>query len=281
MSCFNSKNLIITTKEGDIQEVTVPCGKCLGCYIDQSSEWSMRARLELRKHKESIFLTLTYNNEHLPEGGLLSRSDIQKFLKRLRRHLEPLRIRYYGCGEYGSAENTYRPHYHLIIYGYKPEDLTYFFTNDDGDRVYRSKTIDKIWGKGFVTVGEVTPASIRYCSLYLQKAFKELVKDKEVKPFRLYSTRPSLGYDGLTDEEIIADRVYISGKPRKLPRSYLRRFETNEWSEILPIIKERRAEKSAYIEENCIDPNYDPLQKLHLDKKKLDFYLMRWYNRHR
>lgn len=279
VSCFYPKKLIVSPKDGDPCEITAPCGHCLGCYIDQSSEWSMRAKLELRNYSEACFLTLTYDDEHLPSDGELKRKDLQDFLKRLRRALDPKRIRFYGCGEYGAKGE--RPHYHLIIYGFCPDDLSYLFTSDDGDKNFRSPFIEKLWKNGFITVGMVTNASIRYCSLYLQKQFRDLCSDRKVKPFRVFSTRPPLGYNGLLDEEIVSDRVYISGKARKLPRSYLRRFESNEWSEVLPVIKEKRKEKSEFIEANVLDPKRDILGEIALSKKRLDFYLNLYYSKSR
>lgn len=268
MACFYAKELIVTTKEGVAKQITAPCGKCLGCYIDKVSEWALRARLELRNHKEACFVTLTYDEENLPPGAELRRKDIQDFLKRLRRSLEPLKIRYYGCAEYGEKGN--RPHFHLIIFGWKPSDMVYFFTNEDGDPVYLSAFLEKKWNNGFISVANVNDRTIRYCSMYLQKVRQNV--DKKVKPFMIYSSRPALGYDGLTDKEIVEDAVYVSGKKRKLPRSYLRRFENNEWSDHLPVIKEKREEKSKFFDAEIKDPMFDSEAKLKFLKERLDFY---------
>lgn len=285
MSCFYPKELFVTPKgELNAIKITAPCGKCLGCYIDTSAEWSMRAQLELRNHSRACFITLTYDERHVPDDLLLKRKDVQDFLKRLRRHIEPIQIRYYGCGEYGSNPgelNRYRPHYHLIIYGWQPDDLKFMFKNEDGDATYKSDFLNRVWSKGIVNVGNVTKASIRYCSLYLQKQFKDLFKDKAVQPFRVFSTRPALGYGGLRDEEIVNDAIYLHGKKRKLPRSFMNRLENNEWSEVFLDIKERRKEKSEFIQENCIDPWRDICLEISQKKKSLDFYVKKWYNDHK
>lgn len=275
MSCFYHKELIV---QG--QKITVPCRKCLGCYIDESQEWSNRAKLELKLHDKSCFVSLTYDDEHVPEDLELRRSDVHSFLKRLRARLYPLKVRVYGCGEYGSEDYTQRPHYHLIIYGFCPDDLVYFYTNDDGDAVFKSQLLSELWQCGFITVGKVSNCSIRYCSLYMQKEFKDLVKNKKVQPFRITPSRPPLGFDALTDEELADDGFYVRGKKKKLPRAFLRRMEnSDEWRFHVSVIKEKRREKQQFIEENVLDPQRDPLARLRFDKKKLDFYLKTYYNK--
>jgi hypothetical protein len=45
---------------------------------------------------------LTYDPEHLPEDGSLNVVHFQKFMKRLRDRIKPLKIRFFHCGEYGD-----------------------------------------------------------------------------------------------------------------------------------------------------------------------------------
>ncbi len=74
-------------------------------------------------------MTLTYDDEHLPindyvdsDGVIhgkptLRKRDVQLFLKRLRKNYKyDNHIKYFCCGEYGGK--TFRPHYHLIIFGF-------------------------------------------------------------------------------------------------------------------------------------------------------------------
>ena len=61
-----------------------------------------------------IFLTLTYDDDHLPPNGSLVKSDLQKFFKRLRKN-SGKKMAYFACGEYG--EQTARCHYHVILFG--------------------------------------------------------------------------------------------------------------------------------------------------------------------
>lgn len=66
---------------------TVPCGKCEICRTEKSKEWATKAWCEGQMWENSCFITLTYDNEHLPEDRKLHRTHIQKFWKDLRYHL--------------------------------------------------------------------------------------------------------------------------------------------------------------------------------------------------
>ena len=80
MQCTNpvriSKNLDVKLYPDGL---LVPCGKCLSCRIAKRSEWSMRMLHELESYDCAVFVTLTYDDEHLPEHGSLVVSDLQKF----------------------------------------------------------------------------------------------------------------------------------------------------------------------------------------------------------
>lgn len=100
--------------------ILVPCGKCELCRDKKSREWSFRAICEnATSTSMPYFLTLTYNNEHLPKCGIF-KEEIQLFLKRLRIKLDRLNVshnlRYVAVGEYGSKSQ--RPHYHMILWNF-------------------------------------------------------------------------------------------------------------------------------------------------------------------
>lgn len=44
----------------------VPCRKCFRCRDTYASSWSRRIEVECKQHRYSLFVTLTYDNEHLP-----------------------------------------------------------------------------------------------------------------------------------------------------------------------------------------------------------------------
>lgn len=166
------------------KKIEIPCGKCLGCRLDHANAWATRMTIEAKTWKKNCFVTLTYNNENLPinhEGEpTLIKKHIQDFFKRLRYHHkgketwinpksekkeEP--IRYFCCGEYGPKGG--RPHYHVAIFNWEPDDLVFYKTNKHGDAIFKSKTLQKIWGHGFVTVEEMNFNTAAYISRYVQK----------------------------------------------------------------------------------------------------------------
>ena len=96
---------------------TVSCKQCTGCRQEYSRQWAMRNMHEASLWLNNIFITLTYDNDHLPQHNTLIKKDFQDFMKRLRKHKKANTsnpIRYYQCGEYG--EKFGRPHYHAILF---------------------------------------------------------------------------------------------------------------------------------------------------------------------
>jgi len=76
-------------------------------------------------------------------------------------------FRYYMCGEYG--EKTQRAHYHMLAYGYDPRDKKTAGKNRDGQRLWTSESLNRIWGNGNVIIGEVTFESAAYVARYIMK----------------------------------------------------------------------------------------------------------------
>lgn len=219
--CLYPREIMVKRKGNDYKElVTVACGKCLECLSKYSTEWSFRIYLEAQLHKEVSFITLTYDNEHLPENGSLVRRDIQLFIKRLRKYVQPAKFRIFYCGEYGSKGG--RPHFHLITFGYTPSDKVFFF-NSDGHPVYKSAEVSEIWKNGFVSVEDVTLDSAKYASKYMQKLQK--IPAGHIKPFTGMSNRPGIGYYALDLTWLDSDSIWINGKRINIPRYYLKVLE--------------------------------------------------------
>lgn len=196
----------------------IPCGKCLGCRVDKANDWATRCTIEAKNWPVNCFITLTYNNENLPKNRSLIKKDCQNFFKRLRKKHKGVKsrtwkgkeeypIRYFICGEYGPK--TLRPHYHAGIFNWRPTDLEYLKENLVGDKLYTSKELEKIWKKGFITVGDLTYESAAYIARYvMKKAFKEhkalekwMNKKGRQKEFVETSRNGGIGYMATSGEE--------------------------------------------------------------------------------
>lgn len=51
----------------------LPCGRCIGCRLKYSKIWAARIMQEAQMHQENTFITLTYDDENLPEHGFLKK----------------------------------------------------------------------------------------------------------------------------------------------------------------------------------------------------------------
>lgn len=148
--------------------IQVPCGKCILCKDRKAREYQFRSEVEASiSDTEVLFLTLTYDNEHLPEKGLLKR-DVQLFLKRLRINLTndgvKHNIRYLCVGEYGK--NTHRPHYHLELYNFPRYTVNLRTLPQVNDY------ITKAWQNGFIYLVPAEKGCTKYITKYMVKECK-------------------------------------------------------------------------------------------------------------
>lgn len=176
-----------------------PCGQCLPCRINRRRMWKHRIMLEATQHQGNCFITLTYDDEHLPEDGSLRPRDLQLFMKLLRRRLEPQRIRFFAVGEYGD-ENK-RPHYHAVLFGMSGCQF-------GQSRYWKSelrccdtcRLVAGVWGKGRIHVGTLEGDSAQYvCGYVIKKMTKEDDPRLEGRhpEFGRMSRRPGIGVDAL------------------------------------------------------------------------------------
>lgn len=172
----------------------LPCSKCLECRLEYARQWAVRCVHEADMYEKNSFITLTYSDEKL-RSSKLQYSDFQNFAKRLRDEIgyEPEnRIGYFVTGEYG--EQTKRPHWHAIIFNWRPTDLTKKYTSELGHEVYESANLTRLWGNGIAELGSVTFESAGYCARY---ATKKLVhgydQDHDYQPISKKSSRQAIG----------------------------------------------------------------------------------------
>lgn len=143
------------------------CGRCLPCTINRRRIWTHRILLESMSHGQSSFVTLTYDDDHVPRDGSLRPIDMCNWLKRLRKEVAPRRLRYYVVGEYG--DDSWRPHYHGAIFGLSSQE---------------NEVVKQTWGKGNVYCGDLTFNSAQYIARYVTKK----LTDKE--DLRLWGKYP-------------------------------------------------------------------------------------------
>lgn len=194
---------------------------------------------EAQEHKDNAFITLTYNDENLPnykEGRYptLRYRDFQKFLKRLRKRYGA-GIRFYMCGEYG--EQYGRPHYHAALFGLDFPDKTYWRKSESGFPSYRSEQLASLWPHGNSECGDLTFESAAYMARYIMK--KRLGKEAanyytrvdpitlaeySIEPeFNNMSRRPGIGrgwFEKWNKDVYPHDFVVIDGQQHKPPRYY-------------------------------------------------------------
>lgn len=254
-------------------DVLIPCRHCLGCRIDYSRQWANRMCLELKDNPVAIFVTLTYDNEHLPlvestdpvgSGSdfvaTLSKRDFQLFFKRLRKAFPDKRIRYYLAGEYGK-KFTKRPHGHAIIYGLGLSDFPdlYFDQyNKLGQPLFRSDTFEKIWQGGRCSISEVNYQTCAYVARYtLKKHYGESRMELfgALPEFNLSSRRPGIGLSQY-EKIISSDSDYVT-------------FRTSDGVHTIPIPKAivRTAREHNISLDKCIDYSYT---RLETSSKKLE-----------
>lgn len=227
----------------------LPCGRCNGCLSDKAQQWAMRCMHEAQMHERNCFITLTYDNQSVPEDYSVKLRHWQLFMKRLRKRAGTNNIRFFACGEYGDIGN--RPHYHALLFNYDLPDKKYWRTNKHGDRIYLSELLNEIWGQGKINeVGQVTYKSARYCAGYIVKKQLNLNQNKdayvrvspvnghvyEVAPeFAVMSRRPGLGttwFEKFRTDAFPSDFLIVEGKRIKPPLFYLNKLQEAEQIQI-------------------------------------------------
>ncbi|UPW41056.1 replication initiator protein [Sigmofec virus UA08Rod_5658] len=224
----------------------LPCRHCVGCRLAKSREWANRAVMEQLYHDESWFLTLTYDDEHLPPafpvdpstGEILSvhatlvKKDLQDFMKRLRKN-SGQRIRYFSAGEYGSQ--TYRPHYHLLLFGLHLDDVQVINHNFAGQAYYISPFIEKCWSFGMHILGPVTWQSSAYVARYTMKKAssgydKRYYEVAGIEPeFQTMSLKPAIGRQYYDDHPDLFDYDFFNvstpqGGRKMFPPEYFKKL---------------------------------------------------------
>ncbi len=203
----------------------------------------MRCVHEASMHEQNCFITLTYDDEHLPSDGSLHLKDFQDFMKRLRSRFVETRIRFFHAGEYGAKYR--RPHYHACLFGIDFGDKRPLKVVN-GHWLFTSADLAKCWKLGFSSVGAVTFESAAYVARYLLKKVTGDRADEHyfgcdevtgapvalVPEYTTMSRRPGIGrnwYDQFSADVFPSDDVVLMGGRRvRTPRFYDSIYESHD-----------------------------------------------------
>lgn len=135
--------------------------------------------LESLVHEHSSFVTLTYDDENLPEDGSLNPKEAQLWLKKLRKLVHPAKVRYFLVGEYGPQ--TLRPHYHACLFGVS---------------ALQAALVQQAWGKGFTSTYMFNEKTAQYVAGYVVKKLQDRSDPRleDLYPeFARMSLKPGIG----------------------------------------------------------------------------------------
>lgn len=269
-------NLYKDTSDYRYKHQIIPCGQCIGCRLDYSRNWANRGSLETKEHLENFWITLTYDDEHLPKveemitsddfvftetdeiewKGCLFPKDLKNFIDYLRKIVKKetghTGIRFIASGEYG--ERGRRPHFHIILFNCPLPVESFYESRIDWkkDTYWKSDIIDKAWGKGIAEVGEVNWETIAYTCRYITKKING--KDSEyvyaakgqIKEFLRTSRMPGIARNYYEDNKIEIykqDKIPIiekKGLRWEKPPKYFDRLMETENPELMEEVKENR-----------------------------------------
>lgn len=188
------------------------CGKCRACKLSKVNKKMIVSVFAAHFYKKfGQFLTLTFNDEFLPDG--LNHEIFASFMKRLRRLDGTPDVKFNMAGEYG--ETSGREHFHVLFFNhrYDMEDVQRAWSD-----VYTGRPF------GFVYDGTLTPQSMKYVSGYINKKGFDPESGKKPPYGRSSCNIP----DGLTDYEILkmctTGQVHYNGRNFSVPENWRRRY---------------------------------------------------------
>lgn len=164
--------------------VLVACHKCWQCREQTINDWVGRNIAESKTSTACHAVTLTYgrnktNDVQHERALILTYSDVQKYLKRLRRHGYP--VRYFVTGEFGAEKG--RAHWHIMLYWQDRVPAHELNKRPGFDEPH--------WPHGYSFWTEPTAVNIRYNCKYVYKDIK--VGDDVRQGYLAMSKKPPLG----------------------------------------------------------------------------------------
>ena len=211
-------------------ELKLPCGKCDECISKRSIEWAQRAKHEIASHKENCFITLTYDDNHRPDG--IVKRDFQLFIKSLRKKYKLKgKLRYMVSYEYGTKTNL--PHMHAILFGYNFKNQKLLKYNK-GNPLFVSKDLSNLWDKGFHSIAEANEKTAYYIASYALKGNNKDVTCPETGEIQTYrdcmdvSKRPAIGLN-----YFLKNAEQIINSDQLTPRYYVKQLEPEKAEKLL------------------------------------------------
>lgn len=223
-------------------------------------------------YNDNCFITLTYSEDHIPEDGSLVVRDYQLFMKRLRKWVDIQckpkidalvksgvprkiarkkiipKIKYFMGAEYGSDQVKLsqgiqacgRPHFHAVLFNFAFPDRQFLQRQPHGSDLYFSPLLDKLWGKGISSVGDLTFQSAAYVARY---CMKKITGDMAIDYYQrlneetgeVYFIRPEfmtcsngIGKGFVENYHTDLDKGFVTynGKKFPIPKYYLNKLES-------------------------------------------------------
>lgn len=241
--------------EQDFVTMAVSCGQCVGCRLERARQWAVRCEHEMSLYQDNCFITLTFDDDHLPDDESVSVRDMQLFFKRLLKRFAPRKIRRLYCGEYG--EENLRPHYHAIIFNLNFDDRKVFKRLPSGHTIDTSATLSELWPYGFSSVGTASFESAAYVASYCLKKvtgapaadhYKRVTRHGETVIVEPEFAKMSQGigrgwYEKYASDVFPANQVVSrGGRVGHPPRYYLKKFAESDPA-MYEVIQDIRREK--------------------------------------
>lgn len=240
----SSKEAVRSLLTGELKEMSVPCGQCIGCRLERSRQWAIRCVHEASLHQDNCFVTLTYATEFLPANGSLDKRDFVLFMKRLRKRFGE-GIRFFHCGEYG--EKFCRPHHHVCLFNFDFPDKQ-LLSQNLGNPIYVSKALSELWPYGYSSIGSVTFESAAYVARYIMKKINGDMAsehyDGRQPEYITMSRRPGIAagwFEQFSSDCYPKDFITIKGGIKcRPPKYYDRLYRENHGEEFYEIMERRK-----------------------------------------
>ena len=246
------------------ESMQVQCNKCVACDLRRALKQAVQLNCELKTSKgKSVFLTLTYDDEHLPANFSVDKPELQRFIKRLRKWQiktkQTGKLRYKSQGEYGGRFG--RPHYHLAAFNLEFPDLKQIGYEKDWS-AYESELLTKMWGNGQVHLIALVFENCLYITTHhIEQKVNDSVKVHE-KPiihpvtgklieirepeFSTQSSKPGIGkefFEKFPSDMYPKDFLTINGQKMPIPK-YFDALLKKHNLELYEKIKKERSEKT-------------------------------------